>query len=89
MGNRTSGILLVEIFLQHMNNQHSHIIAKPNVRLLAWNVDNVLVIFDSSTTNENHILNIPNNGKFPHEKEIYNIINYSDLTIEKSYKRKY
>ena len=57
------------------------------MRLLTRYVDNILVIYDTITTNENRIINYLNSTqnkiKFFHDKEINNTINYLDLIIEK------
>ena len=71
----------------------SIITRKHKIRLLARYVDDILVIYDSITSNENDILNdlnsIHNKIKFIHENEINNTINYLDWTIKKTYRRKY
>ena len=57
MGSPTSGIKS-EIFLLNMENDHFHnITRKHKIRLLARYVDDILVIYDSITSNENDILN--------------------------------
>ena len=73
-----SGIMS-EIFLQNMENEHFHITRKHKIRLLGQYVDDILVIYDSVTSNENYIPNdlnsIHNKIKFIHENEINNTIN--------------
>ena len=69
-----------------------NITRKHKIRLLARYVDDILVINDSITSNENDILNdlnsIHNKIKFIHENEINNTINYLNLTITKSLQKK-
>ena len=92
MGSPTSGIMS-EMFLQNKENEHFHnITRKRKIRLLTRYVDDILVIYDSITSNENDIQNDLNSLhskiKFTHENEIDNTINYLDLTKQKTYKRK-
>ena len=57
MDSPTSGIMS-EIFLQNMENKNFHNIKRSNkIRLLARYVDDILVIYDSVTSNEYYILN--------------------------------
>ena len=79
--------------LKNMKNEHFHnIVRKHKIRLLARYVDDILVIYDSVTSNENDVVNdlnsIPNKIKCTHENEINNIIIYLDLTIIKYLKKK-
>ena len=92
MGSPTSGIIS-EIQIQNMENEHFHNITRKNkIRLLDQYVDDILVIYDSITSNENDILNdlnsIHNKIKFTHKNEINNTINYLDLTITKNLQKK-
>jgi hypothetical protein len=69
-----------------MENEHFHnITIKHKIRLLSRYLDDILVIYDSVTSNENDTLNdinsIYNTIKFIHENEINNTTNYLDLTI--------
>ena len=78
-----------EIFSQNMKNEHFHKITRKNkIRLLARYVDDILLIYDSITNNENDFLNYLNSVhskiKFTPENEIDNTINYLDLTITKN-----
>ena len=69
-------------------------IANPKIRLLTRYVDDILVIHDRITTNENRILNdINSNGMhnktiFNDEEEISYTINYLDIPKKNIYKRK-
>ena len=57
MGSPTSGIMS-EIFLQNMENKYfNNTTRQHKIRLLARYVDDILVIYDSITNNENDILN--------------------------------
>ena len=63
------------IFLQNMENEHYHnITRKHKIRLIARYVDDILVIYDSITSNENDILNdlnsIHKKIKFTHKNYV-------------------
>ena len=70
-----------------MSDKFHEIVTKHKIRILAWYVDDILVIFDDVTTNKDDILddlnNMYNKIKFKQEKEIKNTVNYLDITIEK------
>jgi len=76
MGSPTSGIMS-EIFLQNMENEHSHDITRKNkIAPPARYVDDILIIYDSVISSKNYILNdlnsIHKKIRFIHENEIYN-----------------
>ena len=92
MGSPNSGIMS-EIFLQNMENEHIYnITRKHKIRLLARYIDNILLIYDSVTSNEIDILkdliSIFHKIKFTQGNEINNTINYLDLTITKNVQEK-
>ena len=62
---------IISEILQNMENKHFHnIIRKHKIRLLARYVDDIFVIYDSITSNENDILNDLNSihSNFTYEK---------------------
>ena len=73
MGTSTSRIIS-EIFLKIIEKQYFHITRRNKITLLAQYVDDILVIYDSVTSNENDILNdlnsIHNKIKFTYKIEI-------------------
>ena len=67
-----------EIFLQNIENEHFHnFTRKHKIRLLARYLDDILVIYDSVTSNENYILNDLN--------KIHNKIKRKVLTRRREY----